>query len=86
MRIVEPYAVALPAEFTGSGAALIDVDTAIETCPIMILLVDHDVFRSIPLEERATKRVLDTRGIWPDQPRVVDHAPSLRLAARNASA
>ncbi len=69
VRIVEPYATALPAAFAGTGATLIDVDTAIEACPIMVVLVDHDVFKSIPLEERADKAVLDTRGIWPDQPR-----------------
>ena len=69
VRIVEPYAKTLPAAFDGTGATLIDVDTAIETCPIMVVLVDHDVFKSIPLEERADKTVLDTRGIWPDQPR-----------------
>ena len=69
VRIVEPYAAALPPAFDGTGATLIDVDTAIETCPIMVVLVDHDVFRSIPLEERADKAVIDTRGIWPDQPR-----------------
>ncbi|MDF2389452.1 hypothetical protein JMG10_49055, partial [Nostoc ellipsosporum NOK] len=33
---------------------------------IMIVLVDHDIFRSVPAEERADKYVLDTRGIWGD--------------------
>ena len=66
--IVEPYASALPAPFDGTGAQLIDIDTAIERCPIMIVLVDHEVFKSVPLDERATKLVYDTRGIWPDQP------------------
>ena len=80
VRIVEPYAEALPAAFAGTGAALVDVDTAIETCSAMVVLVDHDVFRSIPLEERRDKDVLDTRGIWPDQPRVAP-APGLRLAS-----
>ena len=80
LRIVEPYATTLPATFTGSGATLIDIDTAIAGCPIMIVLVDHDVFRSVPLEERADKRVLDTRGIWPDQPRIPRVAAPLRLA------
>ena len=70
VRIVEPYATALPKDFDGTGACLIDIDTAIERCPVMIVLVDHDVFKSIPLEERADKQVLDTRGIWPDQPKV----------------
>ena len=68
VRIVEPYADALPTTFAGTGARLIDIDTAIETCGTMIVLVDHDLFRSIPLQERLGKAVLDTRGIWPDQP------------------
>ncbi len=79
VRIVEPYASTLPPGFAGTGATLIDVDTAIETCPIMVVLVDHDVFRSIPLEERSEKTVLDTRGIWPDQPRSPVQ-PAVRIA------
>jgi UDP-N-acetyl-D-mannosaminuronic acid dehydrogenase len=81
VRIVEPYAAHLPAAFDGSGARLIDLDTAIETCPIMIVLVDHDVFKAVPLDERATKTVYDTRGIWPDQPRAVPGSEPLRLAS-----
>jgi len=70
IRIVEPYARTLPAAFDGTGATLTDVDAALEECATMIVLVDHEVFRSIPLDERATKAVYDTRGIWPDQPDV----------------
>lgn len=81
IRIVEPYAAALPADFAGSGAELIDIDTAIESCPIFIVLVDHDIFRSVPLSERATKLVYDTRGIWPDQPVTIDSGPKLRAVA-----
>lgn len=80
VRIVEPYAAALPTTFAGSGAQLIDLDTALSTCPVMVVLVDHDLFRSVPLEERVGKTVVDTRGIWPDQPRVPAAAP-LRLAS-----
>ncbi len=81
VKVVEPYASALPIEFVGTDARLIDVDTALESCDAMIVLVDHDIFRSIPLEERADKLVLDTRGIWPDQPRgaAIAKAP-LRIA------
>ncbi|WP_298090594.1 UDP-N-acetyl-D-mannosamine dehydrogenase [uncultured Sphingomonas sp.] len=68
IRVVEPYAPALPPALADTGALLVDIDTALETCPVLIVLVDHDLFRSIPLEERRTKRVLDTRGLWPDQP------------------
>ena len=80
LHVVEPYAAALPASFDGTGAQLTDIDTAIESCPIMIVLVDHDVFKSVPLDERADKIVYDTRGIWPDQPRVQSRPEPMRLA------
>ena len=80
LHVVEPYTRTLPAAFAGTAARLSDLDTAIETCGIMIVLVDHDVFRSVPVDERAGKIVYDTRGIWPDQPRVPERAPALRLA------
>jgi UDP-N-acetyl-D-mannosaminuronic acid dehydrogenase len=78
VRVVEPYATALPRDFDGTGASLIDIDTAIERCPVMIVLVDHDVFKSVPLEERVDKQVLDTRGIWADQPRAPTAVHQLR--------
>jgi UDP-N-acetyl-D-mannosaminuronic acid dehydrogenase len=69
-----------PPAFDGTGAKLIDVDAAIETCGSFVVLVDHDVFRSIPLDERADKQVYDTRGIWPDQP-AANRGEALRLAS-----
>jgi UDP-N-acetyl-D-mannosaminuronic acid dehydrogenase len=82
INVVEPYTEALPIEFTDTGAALIDIDTALEDCDLLIVLVDHDVFRAVPLAERADKVVYDTRGIWPDQPKPVEAAAaSLRLAS-----
>ena len=80
VAIVEPYAAALPAAFDGTGAVLTDIDAAIETCGAFIVLVDHDVFRSIPLDERVDKQVYDTRGIWPDQPQATWNEP-LRLVS-----
>ena len=82
ISVVEPYAAELPREFEGTGANLIDVDTALEDCDLLIVLVDHDVFRVVPLVERAGKVVYDTRGIWPDQPKAVEAAVvGLRLAS-----
>ena len=80
VRIVEPYATALPDAFDGTGVRLIDIDAAIETCPIFVVLVDHDIFKSVPLEERSGKTVYDTRGIWPDQPAPASRDEGLRLA------
>ena len=82
IRVVEPHASALPIEFTDTGAGLIDIDTALEECDILIVLVDHDLFRSVPLAERAAKLVYDTRGIWPDQPKPTKNRETgLRLAS-----
>ncbi len=79
--VVEPYAAALPAAFDGTGATLIDLDTAIDRNGILIVLVDHDLFKSVPVDERWDKLVYDTRGIWPDQPRGAAAAAPLRLAS-----
>ena len=82
IAIVEPHASELPIEFTETGASLIDIDDALETCDILVVLVDHDLFKVVPLAERADKLVYDTRGIWPDQP---DHAGLGETALRLAS-
>jgi UDP-N-acetyl-D-mannosaminuronic acid dehydrogenase len=83
IHIVEPWAATLPREFEGTGASQIDLDTALETCDLLIVLVDHDTFKAVPLAERAGKIVYDTRGIWPDQPKPAaaeEFRPNLRLA------
>ncbi|MGN6279411.1 MAG: UDP-N-acetyl-D-mannosamine dehydrogenase [Sphingomonas sp.] len=80
IRVVEPYAAALPASLARTGAMLIDLDDAIESCPVMIVLVDHELFKSVPLDERAEKMVYDTRGIWTDQPLASLRSLSIRLA------
>ena len=75
-----PYATQLPREFDGTGALQIDLDEALEECDILLVLVDHDMFRHVPLAERAGKTVYDARGIWPDQPKAGEAAPEgLRL-------
>ena len=64
IAIVEPHTEALPTAFDGTGATLIDIDSALMECEVMIVLVDHDIFKSVPPEEREGKVVYDTRGIW----------------------
>lgn len=80
LHVVEPYAAELPIEFEGTGATLIDLDTALETCGVLIVLVDHDIFRAVPPEERQSAMVYDTRGIWPDIEPIPTRRPGLRLA------
>ena len=64
IAIVEPHTDTLPPTFDGTDATLTDIDSALMECDVMIVLVDHDIFKSVPSEERAGKVIYDTRGIW----------------------
>ena len=64
IAIVEPHIAELPKVLADTGATLIDIDTALGGCETMVVLVDHDIFKSVPADERAGKIVYDTRGIW----------------------
>jgi UDP-N-acetyl-D-mannosaminuronic acid dehydrogenase len=66
IKIVEPYVRHLPVEIARHGAELLELDAAIKTCEVAIVLVDHDQFKMIPLAERRHLAVIDTRGIWQD--------------------
>jgi len=68
IKIVEPHIRELPSSLSTHGAELIDLDEAIRSCEIAIVLVDHDQFKMIPLTERRHLAVIDTRGIWQDMP------------------
>lgn len=81
VSIVEPYAGELPVEFKDTGAQLVDLDHALENCGILIVLVDHDVFKVVPSEERSSALVYDTRGIWPDASMETAEKAGLRLAS-----
>jgi UDP-N-acetyl-D-mannosaminuronic acid dehydrogenase len=67
IAIVEPHTETLPKAFDGTGATLTDIDSALMECDVMIVLVDHDIFKSVPPEEREGKIIYDTRGIWSDR-------------------
>lgn len=66
IKIVEPNIKELPQEFAGTGAQLIDIDQALKTCEVAVLLVGHEQFKMIPLADRRHLAVIDTQGIWQD--------------------
>jgi UDP-N-acetyl-D-mannosaminuronic acid dehydrogenase len=66
VKIVEPYVRELPAEIAKHGAQLIELDEAVRTSDVAVVLVDHDQFKLIPLAERRHLAVIDMRGIWQD--------------------
>ena len=63
VALVEPYAQELPRAL--AGASLLDFDSALAACEIVVVLVDHDLFKNVDRQKLAGKTIYDTRGIWP---------------------
>ena len=61
---VEPHVRELPKKLQDVGVSLVDVESAIARADVLVLLVDHKVFKEIPVTSLAGKRIVDTRGIW----------------------
>lgn len=68
IKVVEPNLRQLPSELAEHRVGFMDIDEALRSCEIAILLVDHDEFKMVPLAERRHLDVIDTRGIWQDMP------------------
>jgi UDP-N-acetyl-D-mannosaminuronic acid dehydrogenase len=65
LLIVEPNLKALPKLLEGS--ALVDLATALKTADVLVLLVDHNEFKSgKPANLKVGQMLIDTKGIWQD--------------------
>ena len=61
---VEPNITELPAKLAGERLVLKALDQALAESDIFVLLVDHKVFKSIPVAALRDRKIVDTRGIW----------------------
>lgn len=65
LLVVEPHVETLPASLQESeNVTLLDAETAIGKADIVVMLVDHDAFRSINRKSLEGRSVFDTRGFW----------------------
>lgn len=64
LLIVEPFVRSLPENLVGK-ATLVGAQEGLAAADIVVLLVDHDDFKSIPVPKLAELTIIDTRGIWP---------------------
>jgi len=65
LRVAEPFVDHLPASLEGRGhVRLQKVHEAIDDADIVVVLVDHDHFRSLSRSRLEGKVLYDTRGIW----------------------
>ncbi|WP_082449869.1 UDP-N-acetyl-D-mannosamine dehydrogenase [Sphingomonas sp. Leaf67] len=59
--LVEPFVSSLPKAL--AGGRLVSLDDGLAN-DILVVLVDHGVFKRVPAEVRVGKQVYDTRGMW----------------------
>lgn len=63
LLIVEPFVHQLPPALQGK-AELVRAAKALAAADIIVLLVDHDDFKTIPKPNRENLILIDTRGVW----------------------
>ena len=65
LLVVEPHIDALPEDLEPiRSASLCDLDAALSDAGTIILLTDHDAFKSIEKSRLEDKVIIDTRGMW----------------------
>ncbi|MDK1329049.1 UDP-N-acetyl-D-mannosamine dehydrogenase [Arthrobacter sp. zg-Y1143] len=65
IAVAEPHVTALPSALAHLGnVELTSTEAALEDADIVVLLVDHDMFRTIDRSLLEGKGLIDTRGIW----------------------
>lgn len=65
LLVVEPYVDSLPAKLAGSSkVTFTDLDRALAEADIVLLLVNHKVFKSVDRTILKEKIIIDTRGEW----------------------
>lgn len=61
---VEPNIEELPVKLAGKKLVLKSLDHALAESDIFVLLVDHKVFKDIPVAALRGRKIVDTRGVW----------------------
>lgn len=61
--VVEPHIQEIPLQLN-TYAKLVDMNKALSEADILVLLVDHTIFKNISFEQLINKKLIDTRGIW----------------------
>jgi len=63
--VAEPYLSALPNSLLGERVTLVPTKVAIDRADVIVMLVDHQLFKEINLATIGSRTLVDTRGVWP---------------------
>ena len=62
--VVDPHVAGLPDSLVHSRVRLVDQDDALSVADVVVVLTDHREFQDIESDWLASKRLIDTRGLW----------------------
>lgn len=62
--VVEPHIETLPAQLAAGNITLVSLSQAVEQADILVMLVNHRVFRTLDTRLLQNKLLVDTRGEW----------------------
>lgn len=61
---IEPHIDQLPESLVDAGVVLTGAGDAIAQSNVLLLLVDHKLFKDLHMTEKSGKVIVDTRGVW----------------------
>ncbi len=61
---VDPHVHALPRELAGTDVELVDLETALASADVVVLLVEHNVFRAVNRDLLGKTDIVDVLGLW----------------------
>lgn len=61
---VEPNIRALPSALRDTKIELVDAEPAMKDAHVVLLLVDHKLFKQMRMPDAVSKFIVDTRGVW----------------------
>lgn len=69
VKVVEPHIAELPGVLQrhDGDVSLVTLDEGLNA-DLLVMLVDHKMFRDLPQKQLAGKRIIDTRGVWRGAP------------------
>ena len=62
--VVEPHVDTLPEELSADSCELVELQEALDSADVVVLLTDHTGFMEIDPRSLDGKKVLDSRGVW----------------------
>ncbi|APT85662.1 UDP-N-acetyl-D-mannosaminuronic acid dehydrogenase [Corynebacterium aquilae DSM 44791] len=64
IRVVEPHVEELPESMNWANIRKATMEDALRDADVVLLLVDHNDFKSVTLGQLEGKKVIDTKGLW----------------------